>query len=146
MSNVDPTALAAHEIAHLVIDDTATGIRADADGWTVLSTEPPASGDDLMNRQAAGIIGEIVLRYGVEIGSAMAKRRETWQTAIGEADLFVLNLLPMNVLSAVYDRCAPTINRVLTDVGHKRLTAIGHRLLQMQPGDTLQFKLEDANV
>ena len=141
-----PIALAAHEIAHLAIDCSATGIAADEGGWMVMSTEPPASEADFLNRQSAGIIGDIVLKFGVEVGGVMAKQRETWQTAIGEDDLFILNSVPMPVLSAVYDRCAPTIDRVLKDVGHKRLTQIGHRLLQMSPGDVLQFKLEDSHA
>ena len=144
--SVSPLALAAHEIAHLAIDCSAKGIAADEGGWMVMSTEPPASEADFLNRQSAGIVGEIVLKYGVEVGGVMAKQRETWQTAIGEDDLFILNAVPMDMLSAVYDRCAPTIGRVLTDVGHKRLTQIGHRLLQMHPGDALQFKLEDSHV
>ena len=143
--SVSPLALAAHEIAHLAIDCSAKGIAADEGGWMVLSTEPPASEADFLNRHAAGIIGEIVLRFGVEVGGVMAKQRETWQTDVGEDDLFILNAVPIEVLSAVYDRCATVIDRVLRDIGHKRLTQIGHRLLQMSNGDVLQFRLEDTD-
>lgn len=144
--NIDPTALAAHEIGHLAIDTGATGIAADDGGWAVVSTDAPVNEKEFLSRQSAGIIGEIVLRYGLEIGGVMAKQRSTWQTNIGKDDCMILDCVPLETLSGVYDRCAPTIDRVLNDVGRKRLTAIGHRILQMEPGDHMSFNLENANV
>ena len=150
MSNaaISPLSLAAHDISHLIADPDATGIRADSDGWTVMSAtgSPPTSGDDFLNRHCAGIIGEIVLKYGADIGAVMARQRTTWQTEIGAHDCVILNHVPIATLCAVYDRCAPLINTVLTDIGRVRLTAIGHHLLQMSPGETFAFSLEETHV
>ena len=147
MSNASPLYLAAHECGHLAIDPSATGIRADADGgWTVLSTEPPLSGEELLNRQCGGVTAEIILRYGLELGGIMAQKRDTWQTAIGADDAFIIDRLPIPMLCAIYTRCAPLINTVLTDIGRARLTAIGHHLLQMSPGETFAFSLEETHV
>jgi hypothetical protein len=147
MSNVSALYLAAHEIGHIAIDPSATGVRSDPDGgWTVLSTEPPLSGDELLNRQCAGVIAEITLRYGVELGGIMARTEEIWHTDIGEDDRFIIDRLSIPMRAAIYARCAPLIHRVLTDIGRVRLTAIGHHLLQMSPGDVLDFHLENVNV
>lgn len=145
-TNIDPTALSAHEIGHLVIDTTATGIEADENGWSVVSTEPPINEAEFLARQSAGIIGEIVLRYGLEVGGVMAKQRSTWQTDIGKDDNRILDCVQLDMLVDIYDRCAPTIARVLNDVGRKRLTAIGHRILQMEHGDLMKFNLENAHA
>ena len=147
MFNASPLYLAAHECGHLAIDPSATGIRADADGgWTVLSTEPPLCGDELLNRQCAGVIAEITLRYGVELGGIMARTEEIWHTDIGEDDRFIIDRLSIPMRAAIYARCAPLIHRVLTDIGRARLTAIGHHLLQMSPGEEFAFNLESAHV
>jgi len=144
--SIDPTALAAHEIAHLAIDTAATGIAADDGGWSIMSADAPINEREFLSRQSAGIVGEIVLRYGLGIGGVMAKKRSTWQTNIGEDDVVILNCVPVETLSAIYDRCAPTISRVLNDIGKRRLTAIGHRILEMEPGDHMSFSLENAHV
>lgn len=144
--NIDPTALAAHEIGHLAIDTAATGIAADNSGWSVVSTDAPTNEKEFLSRQGAGIVGEIILKYGLEIGGVMAKQRSTWQTVIGEDDAVILNCVPVETLSAIYERCAPTIDRVLNDIGKRRLTAIGNRILQMESGDVMTFNLEVANA
>ena len=150
MSNaaISPLSLAAHEISHLITDPDATGIRADSDGWTVMSAtgSPPTSGDDFLNRHCAGVIAEITLRYGVELGGIMARTEEIWHTDIGEDDRFIIDRLSIPMRAAIYARCAPLIHSVLTDIGRARLTAIGHHLLQMSPGDVLDFHLENVNV
>ena len=145
-TNIDPTALAAHEIGHLTIDTAATGIAADDGGWSVVSTDAPVNEAEFLSRQSAGIIAEIVLRYGLEVGSVMAKKRDTWRTAIGEDDNRILDCVSLDMLVDIYDRCAPTISRILNDVGKRRLTAIGHRILEMESGEIMKFNMEAANA
>ena len=133
----DPKLLAAHEISHL-LSSGGGSIRCDTDGWTVVSN-PPASEFDLLNGMLAGIIGEHIILFGLEIARIKLKDDAAWNTEIGADDYQFISHVPVEQRLATFDRVAPFLARELAQIGRQRLKSFGDRLLQANVGDVIDF-------